>query len=81
MNKNMWKSHAEVMLRQPVGPPAVPLTPFLLPSVLKGASLSNSVKEGVGPNITITEDIRTPGGADPPLHAQPTRVAFSLNEQ
>lgn len=78
MNKNMWKSGVEVMPRQPVGPPPVPLTSVLLPSLFKGASLSNS-KEGVGPNITMTKDIRTPGGAAPPLHAQPTCVAFSLN--
>lgn len=58
MNKNMWKSHVEVMLRQPVGPPPFPLTPFLLPSVFKGASLSSSVQEGVGRNISITKDIR-----------------------
>lgn len=68
----MWKSYVEVIPRQPVGPPPVPLTPFLLPSVFKGASL-------VGHNITITKDFRTPGGAEPPLHAQPTWVAFSLN--
>lgn len=72
----MWKSHAEVMLRQPLGPPAALSHLFFFPLSLK-EPLSPALEEGVGPNIT--RDIRTPGGAHPPLHAQPTCVAFSLN--
>lgn len=57
MNKNMWRSHAEVMLRQPVVPPQSLLHLLFFPLSLK-EPLSLTLMEGVGPNISIT---RVPG--------------------